>query len=104
MNLLSILASDSIAVPLAASFPASEVKYILDNSTACMFLSSTKFENEKAKKVFQQGFDQQIQQHIVHKKPPKEDPSQRVELVDLEKDSQGGLMLYTSGTTSRPVS
>ncbi|GKU07710.1 unnamed protein product, partial [Fusarium langsethiae] len=40
VTLLAILASNAIALPLAPSFPAPELGYILDNSVALVLISS----------------------------------------------------------------
>ncbi|KAL8717018.1 MAG: hypothetical protein Q9225_005706 [Loekoesia sp. 1 TL-2023] len=45
---------NSIAVPLSSSFPASELRYILDNSEPLMLLSSAKFQS-KAEEVLKEG-------------------------------------------------
>ena len=103
MTLLSILACDSIAVPLSSAFPASELRYILENSEAVTLLSSSKFQ-EKAEEVLKEGLE-----HL-HKKPVLNIVEKRlagngedeVQLVPLPM-TKGGMMLYTSGTTSRPV-
>lgn len=104
MTLLSIFACDSIAVPLSSGFPASELRYILDNSGAVTLLSSNKFR-EKAEEILKEGLDD------LRKKPTWNTVEKRrsvrgkhdVQLVPLPM-IKGGMMLYTSGTTSRPVS
>lgn len=103
MTLLSIFACDSIAVPMSSSFPATELRYILENSEAAALLSSHKFQ-EKAEETLKEGLD-----HIP-KKPLLSIVEKRrhgsghdeVQLVHLPM-KKGGMMLYTSGTTSRPV-
>lgn len=103
VTLLSIFACDNIAVPLSSGFPASELRYILENSEAVTLVSSRKFE-DKAAEVLREGLD-----HL----PSKPDLSivekrrhgsgqDEVQLVPLPMN-KGGMMLYTSGTTSRPV-
>ena len=101
MTLLSILGSDSIAVPLSAGFPANELRYILDNSGALMLLSSSKFDKQ-AKEVTKEGLENEMIVAHVEKRLSGAEPK----LVELEnvEHPQGGMMLYTSGTTSRPVS
>lgn len=104
MTFLSILASNAIALPLAASFPSPELRYILNNAEAAVFLTSEK-HYEKAQDVLKE--DVEIKPAYV-----KVDKilagSKSVESVTLEDDGgeskDGGMMLYTSGTTSRPVS
>ena len=66
-----------------------------------MLLSSAKFQ-EKAEETIKEGLEKSPILRIVQKKlrgsASKED-------VKLEGEgSKGGMMLYTSGTTSRPVS
>ncbi len=102
MTLLAILGSNSIAVPLSSNFPASELRYILDNSEALMLLSSAKFQS-KADEVLKEGLERKP---ISSKVEKKLEGSQSRESVQLEaqKNAQSGMMLYTSGTTSRPVS
>ena len=103
MTLLSIFACDSIAVPMSSSFPAIELRYILENSEAVALLSSRKFQ-DKAEETLKEGLD-----HIP-KKPLLSIVEKRrhgsghdeVQLVHLPM-KKGGMMLYTSGTTSRPV-
>ena len=99
MTLLSILASKGIAVPLSSSFPPTELQYILENSQALMLLSSTKFQR-KAEDVVNQGVD--IKLEVVEKKLAGSESTDEVHLENSTNDV-GGLMLYTSGTTSRPV-
>lgn len=100
MTLLAILAAKSIAVPLSPAFPAPELQYILNHSEALMLLSSAKFSS-KAQDVLKTELDvepaylqlNKFQGGGVHEK------------VTLEKTGPGsaGMMLYTSGTTNRPV-
>ncbi len=101
MTLLSILGSNSIAVPLSSSFPASELRYILDNSEALMLLASAKFK-EKAGEVMKDGLEKKPILDMVEKRQGGGGSSEHVQL-EGSTDPQGGMMLYTSGTTSRPV-
>lgn len=101
MTLLSILGSNSIAVPLSSSFPASELRYILDNSEALMLLSSTKFQN-KADEVLKEGLEKKPIPSTVETKLEGSQSSEQVQLEN-NTDNQSGMMLYTSGTTNRPV-
>jgi malonyl-CoA/methylmalonyl-CoA synthetase len=66
-----------------------------------MLLSSTKFES-KAEDVIKEG----LQATPKHVKLEKLTARQHQEKVKLEgpTDGEGGMMLYTSGTTNRPVS
>lgn len=101
MTLLSILGAHSIALPLSPAFPAHELQYILDQSQASMLLSSAKFES-KAQEVMKEGLELKPKHIQLHKLIG----GQGHEKVALEgpKDGEGGMMLYTSGTTNRPVS
>ena len=100
VTLLSIFACDSIAVPLASSFPASELRYILDNSQAVLLLASSMFK-EQAETVLKEGIERKPTLNVVDKKLSG-DGHDEVQLVQLPF-TKGGMMLYTSGTTSRPV-
>ena len=101
VTLLSILGSDSIAVPLSSGFPANELRYILDNSEALMFLSSSKFQG-KAEEVLKEGLEKKPTYALVDKILGGAPESGEILLQD-KPTSHGGMMLYTSGTTSRPV-
>lgn len=102
MTLLSILGSNSIAVPLSASFPATELRYILNNSDALMLLSSDKFQS-KSDEVLKEGLDKKPISSTIDKKIEGNQSGESIQLEETS-DDQSGLMLYTSGTTSRPVS
>lgn len=99
VTLLSIFACDAIALPLSSTFPASELRYILENSQAVALLSSHLFM-PKAEEVLKD---------ISTRKP-------LLKIIDISRKghgedavclmphpiTKGGMMLYTSGTTSRP--
>lgn len=95
------MAAKSIAVPLSPAFPAPELQYILNHSQAALLVSSTKFM-PKAQEVLATDLTSppkhyELKKHLgkgSHTKIPLDDP-------DL---GQSGMMLYTSGTTNRPVS
>ncbi|RAK77076.1 acyl-CoA synthetase [Aspergillus fijiensis CBS 313.89] len=104
VTLLSILASDAIALPLSPAFPVGELKYIMDNSQAKVLLATEKYAN-KAQDVLKAGLDRE----------PILDVKKKIEVgatslgpssVTLEdvtgQQPRGGMMLYTSGTTNRP--
>ncbi|RJE20527.1 AMP-binding enzyme [Aspergillus sclerotialis] len=97
--LLSILASNAIALPLSPSFPTGELKYIMNNSRAKVLLSTEKFEN-KATQIVEAGLEREPRIEVM-KKILKGGSVENLEFEDL-KDQAGGMMLYTSGTTSRP--
>lgn len=98
--LLSILACNAIALPLSPAFPTGELKYIMDNSQAKVLLSTEKFAH-KARDVMNSGLNREPKLDIVQKIKAGGSVS-RVEFEGLG-DQAGGMMLYTSGTTSRPV-
>ncbi|KAI4127125.1 MAG: hypothetical protein LQ338_003367 [Usnochroma carphineum] len=100
VTLLSILGSNSIAVPLSSGFPASELRYILDNSAALMLLSSTKFKS-KSDEVLKEGLEKEPISVTVEKKLEGSQSNEGVQL-ETQQDNKSGMMLYTSGTTSRP--
>jgi len=103
VTLLSIFACDNIAVPLSSGFPASELRYVLENSEAVNLVSSEKFK-DKAEEVLKEGLEHMPNKPnltIVEKRRQglgRDD----VQLVPLPMN-KGGMMLYTSGTTNRPV-
>jgi malonyl-CoA/methylmalonyl-CoA synthetase len=100
VTLLAILAARSIAVPLSPAFPAPELQYILNHSEALMLLSSAKFA-QKAQEVLRTELDappiylqlSKFQGGGCHQKV----------LLEKANPGQAGMMLYTSGTTNRPV-
>lgn len=100
VTLLSILGTHSIAVPLSPAFPAHELKYIIDHSQASLLLASSKFD-AKAQDVLKAGLE--IEPRLV--RIPKKMGGSYFTGVSLmgPSDGRGGMMLYTSGTTSRPV-
>ena len=103
MTLLSIFACDNIAVPLSSGFPASELRYILENSEAVTLVSSEKFR-EKAEEVLKEGLEHLKIKPLLNVVEKRRHGSgqDEVQLVSLPM-KKGGMMLYTSGTTSRPV-
>lgn len=104
VTLLAILASHAVALPLSPGFPTGELKYIMDNSQAKVLIATEKFAN-KAQAVIKAGLDREPILDIRDKMQVGANPSESVTLEDLGGlQSQAGMMLYTSGTTSRPVS
>jgi len=101
VTLLAILGTHSIALPLSPAFPAHELQYIMDQSQASMLLSSAKF-GEKAQQVLDEGLAA-APKHVKLEKKLKDSEKGEVTLEDTH-DGKGGMMLYTSGTTNRPVS
>ncbi|KAF2254465.1 acetyl-CoA synthetase-like protein [Trematosphaeria pertusa] len=99
VTLLSILAAHAIAVPLAPTFPAHELRYIIDQSESLMLLSSEMFQ-AKADEVLKDG----METSPINYKQDKIMMGRTDDYVTLEEpvSDKGGMMLYTSGTTSRP--
>ncbi|KAL8785794.1 MAG: hypothetical protein Q9213_003172 [Squamulea squamosa] len=81
---------------------ATQIEGLSDNSEALLLLSSDKFQS-KADEVLKEGLEKKPILSTVDK---RFEGSQYSEDVQLEKsdDDQSGMMLYTSGTTSRPAS
>lgn len=100
VTFLSILAHDAIALPLSQSFPSSEIRYILENSEAKLLLSTEKFQ-DKARDVLKEDITHQPQLEILSKIETGADSTEHVKFEGSALDN-GGFMLYTSGTTSRP--
>ena len=110
MTLLSIFACNAIAVPLAPGFESAEKLHILNDSQARILLASSRFQklaidstsdgidNEN---LIVGTFDKRLERCV-----DLPDPQQllRAEPEPEIAQEQGGVMLYTSGTTSRPVS
>ena len=102
VTLLAILANHAIAVPLSPSFPANELRYIIDQSQAVMLLSTEKYQS-KSDEVTKEALNHKV---ITAEWTKIKEGGKNADQVAIEEDggSQGGMMLYTSGTTSRPVS
>lgn len=102
MTLLAILGTNAIAVPLSPAFPSGELRYILDQSGAIMLATSSKFTT-KADDVLN---GELVKKPILSRWEKIVEGSRSKEEVVLEdmKEDKGGMMLYTSGTTNRPVS
>ncbi|KAF1914074.1 hypothetical protein BDU57DRAFT_455615 [Ampelomyces quisqualis] len=99
VTLLSILAAHAVAVPLSPTFPAHELRYIIDQSESLMLLSSEKFQGY-ADHVLREGMETKP----IHYKQDKIMMGKTDDHVTLEEPTsdKGGMMLYTSGTTNRP--
>ncbi|CBX94672.1 similar to peroxisomal AMP binding enzyme [Plenodomus lingam JN3] len=99
VTLLSILAAHAVAVPLSPTFPAHELRYIIDQSESLMLLSSEKFQTQ-ADDVLKEG----MQMKPINYKQEKIMMGKTDDYVTLEEPTsdKGGMMLYTSGTTNRP--
>lgn len=94
------MAARSIAVPLSPAFPAPELQYILSQSEASLLVSSAKFDL-KAQQVLGKDLDARP----AHLELPKHMSGGKREEVTWDDAGPGeaGMMLYTSGTTNRPV-
>ncbi|KAF2141009.1 uncharacterized protein K452DRAFT_299073 [Aplosporella prunicola CBS 121167] len=100
VTLLSILASQAIAVPMSPAFPAHELQYIVNQSGAFMLLASDKYQ-DKAQEVLKAGLEHQPISAKVEKRLDGAKGNGDVQFSDAA-DSKAGMMLYTSGTTNRP--
>lgn len=88
-------------MPLSSTFPASELRYILENSGALMLLSSAKFQS-KAEEVMKGLTNKPPIPSTIPKRAGGTSSSENIELESIQ-DVAAGIMLYTSGTTNRPV-
>ena len=95
------MAARSIAVPLSPAFPAPELQYILNQSEASLLVSSPKFAS-KAKEVLATELTTQPA-HVELKKHQGGGNHDKVQLSNTDA-GEAGMMLYTSGTTNKPVS
>lgn len=103
VTLLSILASNAIALPLSPAFPVGELKYIMDNSGAKVLIATEKY-GDKARDILKAGLERQPVLDVREKIKTGASAAEAVEFKDLEESRlRGGMMLYTSGTTNRPV-
>ncbi len=101
VTFLSILAHDAVALPLSQGFPANELRYIVENSQAAIFLSTTKFEH-KANEVLYGELEHKPLLKVSDKIEAGAERNGEIKLEATTRNN-GGFMLYTSGTTSRPV-
>ncbi|KAK4694671.1 malonyl-CoA/methylmalonyl-CoA synthetase, partial [Lecanoromycetidae sp. Uapishka_2] len=104
VTLLSIFACDNIAVPLSSGFPASELRYILDNSEALMLVSSQKFQ-EKAEETLREGLEHLEQKPTLNiiEKRRQGNGHDEVQLVPLPMN-KGGVLLPESVLTAQAQS
>ncbi|GBF64734.1 acyl-CoA synthetase [Trichophyton mentagrophytes] len=100
VTLLSILAADGIALPLSPSFPAAELRYILDNSQAEVLLATERYR-EQAEQVLEGELINPPVLEFIPKLEKGAMPPSSVGFHNIE-NPKGGMMLYTSGTTNRP--
>ncbi|KAI5371174.1 Putative AMP-dependent synthetase/ligase, AMP-binding enzyme domain, ANL domain-containing protein [Septoria linicola] len=101
VTLLTCLTSNAIAVPLAPSFPAGELRYILNHSEALALVHSVKY-TKLAQDVLSEGLDHTPQRVAVEKITEGAQASSEIQLSSSTPATEGGMMLYTSGTTARP--
>ncbi|CZR48677.1 uncharacterized protein FPRO_03999 [Fusarium proliferatum ET1] len=101
VTLLAILACNAIAVPLAPSFPAPELRYIINNSEALALISSAKYVS-KAEEVLAEGLDSVPLFYQLDGTRNVSTVEEEVKLRDFSDAPRGGMMLFTSGTTARP--
>lgn len=95
------MGSNAIAVPLAPSFPASELRYQLNHSEALALLHSEKFE-KVASEVLREGMETQTVRVGMAKIAEHEALPEEQVILSSSAAEKGGMMLYTSGTTARP--
>lgn len=100
VTFLSILSHDAIALPLAHTHPDAELRYILENSEAALFLCTEKFHH-KAHDVVKEGLSHVPKLEILSKIETGAVSAENVKFSTTTV-SNGGFMLYTSGTTNRP--
>jgi malonyl-CoA/methylmalonyl-CoA synthetase len=106
VTLLSTLACNAIAVPLAPSFPVVELRHIINNSGAT-FLLSTAIYAAQAQEVLKYGIDGTVccfqlgDCHSSGLARSSEDVLE-LKLTELSGSNASGMMLFTSGTTARP--
>ncbi|KAK5171883.1 uncharacterized protein LTR77_003520 [Saxophila tyrrhenica] len=101
VTLLAILASNAIAVPLAPYFPASELRYIINHSDALALQYSSRYQS-LASEVLKDGLEKTPVSAQVDKITQGSSSQDSIELVGGSYTAEGGMMLYTSGTTARP--
>lgn len=106
VTMLSIFASNAIALPLSPAFPTSELQYIMDNSSAKLLLATEKYA-EKADQILVSGLDREPIFDVRSKIKSGSNESIQFQLehttTTTTSQSISGMMLYTSGTTNRPV-
>ncbi|KAL3457933.1 hypothetical protein BJX64DRAFT_238415 [Aspergillus heterothallicus] len=98
--LLSILASDAIAVPLCPSHPTTELRHVMNNSGAGTLITTEKYLN-KTEKLLRAGLTTSLNLDVWKKIMEPTPGPERLELGGLD-GGHGGMMLYTSGTTNLP--
>ena len=100
MTILSIFASGAIAVPLAPGFPLSELKYVLDHCEAKTLLASQTLLGKAEQLV---ASDETGQLSLANVEELVGSGHDQEDVYPGSANTDGGMMLYTSGTTSKPV-
>ncbi|KAI9799903.1 MAG: hypothetical protein M1833_003825 [Piccolia ochrophora] len=100
VTLLSILASHAIALPLCPTFPAHELRYILNNSEATLLLSSTKFQS-KALELLKDGLDRKPTIGMVEKRMGVSHDGSVVDFEGGRQEGRGGVLLPQSAITAQ---
>ncbi|KAH0566036.1 hypothetical protein GP486_000557 [Trichoglossum hirsutum] len=105
VTLLSILANQSIAVPLAATLPVVELRYLLSKCQASMLLLKPQ---DDSRDVLMALKEELVTREIggvpvegFHEKSEANFTLKDLQWEDMA-EAEGGIMLFTSGTTSRP--
>jgi acyl-CoA synthetase (AMP-forming)/AMP-acid ligase II len=88
---------------LAPSFPATELRYIINNSGAIALLSTPRYATQ-SQEVLENGIESiDCHYHQLEDLTNRSDgDSVQVDLTDLSTFDDSGMMLFTSGTTARP--
>lgn len=90
---------------MSPSFPSAELEYIVENSQAIALLSTERYKS-KAEEVLSHDFKalEKKPVYVFVDKHKGDDPDRAkpVELSSTLSKHEGGMMLHTSGTTSRP--
>ncbi|KAI0997060.1 Malonate--CoA ligase [Podosphaera aphanis] len=99
VSLLSILGAHAIALPLSPNFPVKELQYILDQSQASLLLASDNFQS-KAEEILDTEYKTNIRLVLTPEKTAS--PTNEKVVLEKSRSEEGGLILYTSGTTAQP--
>ena len=109
MTFLAILAADAIAVPLCPTFPTSELQYVADHCEISLLAASPRFL-AKAQDLLDAGLRSspglvKLEKHAAgeERRPLQCALERREPTSSRDGGYEAGMMLYTSGTTSRPV-
>lgn len=86
---------------MSPAFPVHELQYIVNQSAALILLASDKYQ-EKAQEILNEGLEHEPISVKVEKRLKGATSDETIEFGDVSNE-KGGMMLYTSGTTNRPV-